>query len=85
MFALIISALGVVLGGIFIGWVAMHFLGERNAKYVVASLALVAVLTELDFETFEARMQSIGLLVGSAVLLAALFRPRNRRPIVERQ
>ena len=80
MFTLVASALGFVLGGLFIGWIAMHLIGERPAKYVTSGVAIIAALTHLEFATAEATMGSFGLMLGLAILLFALLRTRNKTP-----
>ena len=83
MFQLIVAALSTVLGPMFIGFILMHLIGEKLAKYVTCGVALTGVLTQIDFGTSEATMGSVGMLLGLAFLLVVLLRSKEKRPLGE--
>lgn len=83
MFQLIVAALGTILGPMFIGFILTYLIGKKLAKYVACGVALIGVLTQIDFGTPEATMGSVGMLLGLAFLLVVLLRPEGTGPVGE--
>lgn len=76
MFSLTVTALGLVLGSLFWGWILMQFIGEAAAKVMVTSLAVLALCLApywLEFANHDQAMWSVGSLLGLVILLLALW------------